>query len=170
MTFSPTPWAAAGLVKVAGKEDDDNDAAVSLAHTVTSGDVDYAELTIDAVAVSVPDNDNPGLAVSVATVGENASGTYTVELNSQPKGPVTITSSAGGADVYGGDVPSGIDGRAERAGDGHGEQHERLDQLGADSVDIRCEQLHGDAGGDGEPRGEWLSRSHEWAGSLGYRY
>ncbi len=97
LTFSTTSWATAQTVTVAGREDVDGDnEAVSLAHVATSGDAGYAGVTIAAVTVNVADNDAPGFLVSPTALAltEGASGSYTLRLNSQPGGPVTVTVGA----------------------------------------------------------------------------
>ncbi len=93
LTFSTTSWATAQTVTVVGQDDVDGDnEAVSLAHVATSGDAGYAGLTIAAVTVNVADDDAPGFLVSPTGLAltEGASGSYTLRLNSQPSGPVTV--------------------------------------------------------------------------------
>ncbi len=93
LTFSTTSWATAQTVTVVGQDDVDGDSeAVSLAHVATSGDAGYAGLTIGAVTVNVADDDAPGFLVSPTGLAltEGASGSYTLRLNSQPSGPVTV--------------------------------------------------------------------------------
>ncbi len=93
LTFSTTSWATAQTVTVSGQEDVDGDnEAVSLAHAATSGDPGYAGVTIAAVTVNVADNDAPGFLVSPTGLAltEGESGSYTLRLNSQPSGPVTV--------------------------------------------------------------------------------
>ena len=96
LTFDASTWDTAQTVTVTGAmDDDDMDETVSLAHTVTSGDPDYAGRSVDSVVVTVTDDEEPGLAVSAATAGlavtEGASATYTIALNSYPEGSVTVT-------------------------------------------------------------------------------
>ena len=45
------------------------------------------------MAVSVNDNDDAGISVTVSslTIGEGGSGTYTIVLDSQPTAAVTVT-------------------------------------------------------------------------------
>ena len=93
LTFSTANWATAQTVTVSGQEDVDGDnEAVSLAHAATSGDPGYAGVTIAAVTVNVADNDAPGFLVSPTGLAltEGESGSYTLRLNSQPSGPVTV--------------------------------------------------------------------------------
>ena len=96
LTFDASSWATAQTVTVTGAmDDDDMDETVSLAHTVTSGDPDYAGQSVDSVAVTVTDDEEPGLAVSAASAGvavtEGLSATYTITLHSHPEGAVTVT-------------------------------------------------------------------------------
>ena len=97
LTFSPTSWDTAQTVTVVGQDDVDGDSeAVSLAHVATSGDAGYAGLTIAAVTVNVADDDAPGFLVSPTGLAltEGTSGSYTLRLNSQPSGPVTVAVGA----------------------------------------------------------------------------
>ncbi len=97
LTFTTTSWATAQTVTVAGRDDVDGDSeAVSLAHVATSGDAGYAGFTIAAVTVNVADDDAPGFLVSPTALAltEGASGSYTLRLNSQPSGPVTVAVGA----------------------------------------------------------------------------
>ena len=97
LTFSTTSWDTAQTVTVVGQDDVDGDSeAVSLAHVATSGDAGYAGFTIAAVTVNVADDDAPGFLVSPTGLAltEGASGSYTLRLNSQPSGPVTVAVGA----------------------------------------------------------------------------
>ena len=100
LTFSTTDWATAQTVTVTAAEDDDAvpDTA-TVTHTVSGGD--YASITAQDVAVTVTDNDTPGVTVSPPslTVGEGGSGTYTVVLNTQPSGDVMVAISWSNSDV-----------------------------------------------------------------------
>ena len=75
-----------------------------MTHTVAGGD--YAVHRRDPdVAVTVTDNDTPGVTVTPMslTIGEGSTGTYTVELNTQPSGNVMVAISSNNTDVT---VPS----------------------------------------------------------------
>ena len=64
-----------------------------MTHTVSGGD--YASFAASSVAVTVTDNDTPGVSVTPMslTVGEgNTTGnSYTLVLNNQPTADVTVT-------------------------------------------------------------------------------
>ena len=64
-----------------------------MTHTVAGGD--YAVLAASSVAVTVTDNDTPGVTVTPMslTVGEGGTGRYTVRLNTLPTGDVTVAIS-----------------------------------------------------------------------------
>ena len=100
LTFSTTNWATARTVTVRAAEDSDTtDDTQTIRHAVDSGSApEYAGLSIDSVAVTVTDNDAPGVSVSRSTlrVNEGGSGTYTVRLASQPTAGVTINVAGGG--------------------------------------------------------------------------
>ena len=70
-----------------------------MTHTVSGGD--YAGFAASSVAVTVTDNDTPGVAVSPTslTIDEGSTGTYTVELNTQPSGDVTVAITTNNTDV-----------------------------------------------------------------------
>ena len=91
LTFTTTDWSTAKTVMVSAADDADTiDDSVTLSHTVTGGD--YGSVTGN-LAVSVDDNDSPGLVFTptVLTVDEGGSDTYTVALATQPAGNVTVT-------------------------------------------------------------------------------
>ena len=100
LTFSTTDWATEQTVTVSAAEDDDSthDTA-TVTHTVTGGD--YGSVTASNVAVTVTDNDTPGVTVTPTslTIDEVSTGTYTVELNTQPSGNVTVAISSSNTDV-----------------------------------------------------------------------
>ena len=91
LTFSTTNWNTAQPVEVtAGQDDDAVQDTATLTHTASGGD--YGTVT-KALAVTVTDNDTPGLVLSKSelAVTEGASASYTVKLATQPTGPVTVT-------------------------------------------------------------------------------
>ena len=73
LTFSTSNWNTAQTVTVSAAEDDDaaQDTA-TVTHTVSGGD--YGAITAQDVAVTVTDNDTPGVAVAPTslTVGEGS--------------------------------------------------------------------------------------------------
>ena len=94
LVFTANDWATAQTVTAVAQPDDDgNNASVTLTHT--AGGADYpappAAVTAD-VMVTVTDDDQPGLWVSATTlaVAEPGTGTYTVRLNTEPGGAVTV--------------------------------------------------------------------------------
>ncbi len=95
LTFSTTTWSAPRTVAVSAGEDGDtaNDSA-TLTHSASGGG--YGSVT-GSVAVTVADNDAPGLVLNPTslTVAEGGSATYTVALATEPTGNVTVT--VGGA-------------------------------------------------------------------------
>ena len=100
LTFSTSNWATAQTVTVSAAEDDDSTRdTATVTHTVAGGD--YAAITASSVAVTVADNDVPGVTVTPLSlmVGEGGSGTYTVVLNTQPSGDVTVAISSNNSDV-----------------------------------------------------------------------
>ena len=100
LTFTSANWNAAKTVTVSAAEDSDaaNDSA-SVTHRVSGAD--YGSVSADAVAVTVTDNDAPGVTVSLNSLAitEGARGTYTVVLDTQPAGNVTITPSSNNPEV-----------------------------------------------------------------------
>ena len=95
LTFTANSWQTAQTVTATAVADANGvGETVTVAHAVTSTDTDYAGVSVASVTLTVTDDDTPGLAVSVAadglTVAENASGTYTVALTTEPAGPVTV--------------------------------------------------------------------------------
>ncbi len=99
LTFSTTNWSAPRTVTVLAAADNDtaNDTA-TLTHTAAGGG--YGSVT-GSVAVTVTDNDAPGLVLDPAslTVAEGASATYTVALATEPTGNVTVTVAGASGEV-----------------------------------------------------------------------
>ncbi len=99
LTFTTTNWSTAQTVTVLAAADGDtaNDTA-TLTHAAAGGG--YGSVTGD-VAVTVTDNDTPGLVLDPTslTVAEGGSGTYTVALATQPSGEVTVTVAGASGDV-----------------------------------------------------------------------
>ena len=98
LTFTTDNWNAAQTVTVsAGNDDDANNDAVTL---VNSAGSEYGSVTED-LAVTVDDDDEEGLTLSVSelTVAEEGSGTYTVQLATLPSGSVTVAVSGASGEV-----------------------------------------------------------------------
>ena len=98
LTFTDQDWNTTQTVTVTADHDDDedNEDDVTLTHTVASADdSDYDGITADSVTVSITDDDGapPGVTVSKSSLDleEGEQGTYTVVLDSQPAGNVTVT-------------------------------------------------------------------------------
>ena len=96
LTFTTSNWSTAKTVTVsAGQDDDAVDDSVDITHTVASGSAaEYAALTdLDEVTVTVNDDDEAGVTISKdrLTIAEGGSDTYTVVLDTEPSGIVTIT-------------------------------------------------------------------------------
>ncbi len=96
LTFTTDNWNSVQTVTVSGVEDTDADhETVQLTHTATSTDADYAGgVTIDSVAVTLNDNDTPGVTVSTTTLTvheRGGTGMYTLRLNTPPTEAVTIS-------------------------------------------------------------------------------
>ena len=99
LTFSTSNWNTAQTVTVSAAEDGDplEDTA-----TVTHAVSGYGGITTaDSVAVTVTDNDTPGVTVSPTSlaVNEGSTNTYTVELDTLPTGNVMVAISSNNTDV-----------------------------------------------------------------------
>ena len=101
LTFTMSEWSTAQTVTVSAAEDDDAvvDAAVTLTHTVSGGG--YDGVTAADVEVTVIENDFVGVTVApeVLEVLEGGSETYTVVLDAEPTGPVTVTVEGAAGDL-----------------------------------------------------------------------
>ena len=100
LTFSTSNWATAQTVTVSAAEDDDSTRdTATVTHTFAGGD--YASFAASNVAVTVTDNDTPGVMVlpTSLTIDEGNTDTYTVELNTQPSGDMMVAISSNNTDV-----------------------------------------------------------------------
>ena len=100
LTFTTSTWDTVQTVKVTAAEDEDavTDADVTLAHAISStDDLIYNALANQSVTVSITENDAVGVTISPTTLtvteGDASGVSYTVKLNSQPAGDVTVTVS-----------------------------------------------------------------------------
>ena len=98
LTFTAANWNVAQTVTVSADQDDDatTDAAVTLSHTVSSvDDADYNGIAADTVSVTITEDDTAGVSIAptALTVVEGGSDAYTVVLDTQPSGDVTVTIS-----------------------------------------------------------------------------
>ncbi len=107
LTFTTATWNVAQTVTVTGVDDDIGNEGgqriVTVSHAVTTDDAGSgypADLSIDAVSVTVTDDDEAGVTIaqtgagtSVAELGGTDS--YTVVLNAEPTGDVVIDVTSG---------------------------------------------------------------------------
>ena len=96
LTFTTGNWDTAQTVRVTAGQDDDavDEVVVTITHAVSSsGDGDYDGLAAGSVAVSVTDDDTAGVTISETSLEmeEGDSDTYTVVLDTEPVGSVTVT-------------------------------------------------------------------------------
>ena len=104
---SPSPTrtgSTAQTVTITALEDNDSqdETDVTLSHAVSStADTDYNGISAGSVRVSITDNDTAVVTVSKTslTIQEGNTDSYTVVLNTQPTGNVTVTIGGAGADV-----------------------------------------------------------------------
>ena len=101
LTFTTGNWDTAQTVTVTAVDDNDaDDESVDVSYTAASSDdAAYNGLAGDVVTVTVTDNDDAGVTIVLAAslmspVGEGDTATYTVVLNSQPSGAVTVTAAS----------------------------------------------------------------------------
>ena len=101
LTFTPTNWSTPRMVTVTAADDDDavNDPAVILTHTASGGD--YESLTGPSLSVTITENDTRGVTLSTTAlrVNEGETESYTVLLDSEPTGNVTVTVGGATGDV-----------------------------------------------------------------------
>ena len=102
LTFTSANYHTAQTVTVTAAEDDDavTDTAVTLTHSASGGE--YGAVNIDAVTVSISEDDEAGVTLSASslTIEEGGSGNYTVVLDSQPVGgEVTVTPGSADSSV-----------------------------------------------------------------------
>ena len=96
ITFTLANWNLAQTVTVTGVDDalDDGDIPYSIVTTATSADALYNAITVADVGVSNTDNDTAGVTVNptsgLTTTEAGGAATFTVVLNTQPSGDVTI--------------------------------------------------------------------------------
>ena len=96
LTFTDQNWNVPQTVTVTADHDDDaaDEPEVTLTHTASSDDdTTYDDLRAGSIAVSVTDNDEPGVSISKPSleIEEGDSDTYDVELDTEPAGDVTVT-------------------------------------------------------------------------------
>ena len=96
LTFTDQDWSTAQTVTVTAEQDDDavDEPEVTITHAVSStADSAYDGVTADSVAITVTDDDTVGVTVSptAITVVAGRSNLYSVVLDSEPAGDVTVT-------------------------------------------------------------------------------
>ncbi len=92
LTFTPDTWSDLQLVQVTCTKDDDSvDDVAIVPHQVGGGD--YDGLTVPDVSITLEDIDTPAVTLSrrIVAVYEGDYDTYTVTLETQPTGRVTVT-------------------------------------------------------------------------------
>ncbi|MEG4045183.1 DUF7948 domain-containing protein, partial [Microcoleus sp. Pol17_C1] len=100
VTFTPDNWNVAQNVSVTVIDDSiaQGTRSGTISHQSVSTDTQYNNLTIAPVTATIADNDTAGASISpestTATEG-GVTGSYTLQLNSQPTAPVTISLDAG---------------------------------------------------------------------------
>ena len=128
--FTATDWSQPQKVTVRAAHDDDTvDDEATVTNAVAGADYGSNEVTAQ-VSVSVQDDDTPSVTVSETAIEfrEGGRATYTVMLDTQPSGTVTVTVSpsvrgvAGvtvspfAVDVHGAELGLGADGDGEGGG------------------------------------------------------
>ena len=113
LIFTDDDWSTAQEVDVTAATDDDGvtDAPVTLTHTVRGGDYDRTRagsvrVTIEEihergiiVDTTLAPDETPDVATSSLPVGEGMTGMYSVRLESQPTGTVTVMVRGASGDV-----------------------------------------------------------------------
>ena len=99
LTFTDQDWDVEQEVTVTAEHDNDavDEPQVTITHTVSSPDDDeYDGVSAGSVSVTVTDDDSVGVTISETSldIEEGDSATYTVALDSEPAGPVTVTVNA----------------------------------------------------------------------------
>ncbi len=97
LLFTASNWNTARTVTATAADDQNSDNEnVTLTHTAVGGDYPATPPVTAALTVDVTDDDVPGLTVSGATLeiaegaGTPSTGQYTVRLNTNPQGTVTV--------------------------------------------------------------------------------
>ena len=94
LIFTDQNWGVEQEVTVTAEHDDDAvDDTATLTHTVSSPDDGYDGVSVRSVSVTVNDDDSVGVTISKTSldIEEGDSATYTVALDSEPTGSVTVT-------------------------------------------------------------------------------
>ena len=104
LTFTTANWSSPQTVTIAGQDDDvaDGNRTWSVAVGPPTGAAEYAALAEKTVAVTNVDDDIPGItvaapAVPLVTSEGGATSTFSVRLNTEPVGTVTVPVTTGSA-------------------------------------------------------------------------
>ena len=101
LTFTTSNWDTPQTVTVSGVENDvpSEDQTIAVSHGISGGG--YGSISVPDVTITVNDDDTARVRVSQESLSilEGESGSYTVVLNTQPTGTVTITASGGDTTV-----------------------------------------------------------------------
>ena len=97
LTFTPSNWNAPQTVTVTGVDDSiRGDRSATITHTASGGG--YDDVEVGSVSVTVTDDDGMIFSRRSVTVAEaDGSATYTVRLQTQPAGNVTVTVASSNA-------------------------------------------------------------------------
>ncbi|MEG4092051.1 FG-GAP-like repeat-containing protein, partial [Microcoleus sp. Pol12B4] len=100
ITFNSTNWEKGETVTVTATDDLKTEGAHTgtIAHTLTSTDSNYSGQTVQDVNVAITDNEKPGVTIaptSTTATEDGATGSYTVQLNTQPSAPVSLSFNTG---------------------------------------------------------------------------
>ena len=104
LTFTTSNWNTAQTITVTGVDDSsDGDRSTTISHAASGGG--YNAVVIPGVSVTLTDDDTAGVTVSKSSVtvteasGGSNTNTYTVKLNTQPTGAVTVTPTSSNTGV-----------------------------------------------------------------------
>jgi hypothetical protein len=101
LSFSTTTWDKPQRITVTAVDDDvDSDRTTTITHAVSGGD--YGSVTAASVAVTLTDDDEKGVTLStdsLTLLEAGGTGSYTVVLDSQPTGTVTVGVTSGATAV-----------------------------------------------------------------------
>ena len=104
LTFTTANWRIARTITVTGVDDSTvADRSTTITHAAAGGG--YNAVVIPSVSVTLTDDDTAGVTLSKSAVtvteatGAGRSATYTVKLNTQPSGNVTVTPTSGDSGV-----------------------------------------------------------------------
>ena len=94
ITFTPQTWGPK-YVYVSGSQDNDaaDEAPAIITHTVISTDALYSGAAAGSVSVTITDDETAMVTISETSleIVEGATATYTVVLDTEPAGDVTVT-------------------------------------------------------------------------------